>query len=309
MPDHSVEPKETDDVDVDLSSITKLEGKIKEVAQRLYKKSGGEGRIEDLEDSLEEANDAGLERATPCEKCDRRGQRASGLYCTCEYGRERLWKDTQSKKEVFEHAGLPKRLRGCTLQSWDALTGKDPGKRKARELVGEIVEHGVATGPSGIERPGLIIHGENGLGKSGLMAGLLRKKYRAGFPVLWIKWDDMVADIQATYGHTGQGKEGISTEGLVSTAQNTPLLFLDDLGEPFRPKSDYRVSEDARSITWRVLSTRHENEWPTFITSNHEGLAQISDQFSPRIADRLMELCTIVEMEGSNLRHPQSKNG
>jgi DNA replication protein DnaC len=139
------------------------------------------------------------------------------------------------------------------------------------------------------------------------MAGLLKRKYEQGHSVLWIKWDDLIDDVQATYGRGGRGNEGFSTEALISTAQNTPLLFLDDFGEPFRPKSNYRVNEDARSITWRVLSARHEQEWPTFITSNHGGLSDISDQFSPRIADRLMELCTVAHMEGQNLRHPSNQ--
>jgi len=297
-----------------MSSVTELEDALKSVAQRLYEKSGGNGPVEDaplehltksVDEALLAADDAGPAR--PCDKCDRRGKRQSGLYCTCEHGRERLWKDTQAKKDVFSHAGLPDRLRDCTLQSFDEVTESSGGKTRARELVGEILEDGVATGPRGTERPGLLVHGPNGVGKSGLMAGLLRKKFRAGYPVLWIKWDDMIADVQATYGPAGQGREGVSTEGLVSTAQNTPLLFLDDLGEPFRPPGDYRVSEDARSITWRVLSARHEREWPTFITANHDGLAEISDQFSPRIADRLMELCTVVEMTGKNLRHPSNR--
>jgi len=291
-----------------MSSFENLGDKIPEIAQRMYEKSGGTGSIEDIDASLEDANDPAIGRSRPCPNCDRRGKRPNGLYCDCEFGRDRQTRDTKSKKEIFEHAGVPKRLRGCTLESWDKLCNEDEGKSVARRLVSEHLEKGTATGPSGVPRPGMFIHGENGLGKSGLIAGLLRKKFERGHSVLWIKWSDMVDDIQGTYGHAGQGNEGISTQGLISTAQNTPLLFLDDFGEPFRPDHDYRVSEDARSITWRVLSARHEAEWPTFITSNHEGLHRVSDQFSPRVADRIMELCTIVEMEGSNLRHPGNES-
>lgn len=244
------------------------------------------------------------DEATPCANCNGYGKQRGGLFCDCAYGRRKQKAQTQRMRDVFGRAGLPDRLRSFTLDTWDDRCGGEGGKTQARSLVRELVEDGHATGPEGVSRPGLLLLGENGIGKTGLLVGLLKRMYAQGWSVLWIKWADMIDDIQATY---GDGASGVSTEGRLATVQNAPALFLDDFGEPFRPKRNFRVSQDRRSLTWRVLSARHEKDWPTFMTTNHDSLQAISDQFSPRIADRIMETCTIAHMSGDNLRHPSNQ--
>jgi len=292
-----------------MSQFKSLGDQTEDIAEKLYRKHGEGTSLDDIEQSLEDANQGdpyGRRQGEelPCERCNRQGRTRRGLFCSCNYGSQKQEEYTRRERDKFSRAGLPRRLRQFSLDSWDEKCGGEEGKSIPRRLVQEVIDTGYASGPNGKQRPGLFVHGENGLGKSGLMAGLLKRMYRKGWPVLWIKWDDLIDDVQATY---GGGSEGMSTAGIISTAQNLPALFLDDLGEPFRPSSDYRVSEDARSITWRVISARHENMWPTFITSNHDGLSKVSDQFSPRIADRIMELCTVAEMKGGNLRHPSNQ--
>lgn len=237
-------------------------------------------------------------RSVPCSNCNGRGRRRDGTFCRCGFGRERQKTETQELKDLFPSAGLPARFRGKTLDTWDEAAGDDPEKEVARSLVTELLDDGHATGPNGIERPGLFLHGPNGVGKTGLLAGLLKRVYEQGHKVLWIKWGSMIEDIQDTYDSDSSKARRIG--GL----QKVDALFLDEFGDAWR---DGRMPDNTRSITFRVLSARHEEGRHTFLSSNLDGLSSVRSQFSPRLADRVMELCTVANVGGDNLRDPRTK--
>jgi DNA replication protein DnaC len=285
--------------DVDMDSVQPIDEAWDDIVDRALSHTSV--------DTLDEVDPVAREqrgRSVPCGSCNGLGKTRDGTYCSCDYGRRKQKENTRRMRDALGHSGLPDRLRPLTLATWDERCGDEADKSTARRLVGEVIEDGCATGPQGTPRPGVLLHGKNGIGKTGLLAGLLKRLYDQGHAVLWIKWSGMIDSVQATY---SGGSEGQSTHGRIATLQNAPHLFLDDFGEPFRSRDRWRVSDDRRSITWRVVSARHEHDRPTYITTNHDGLGPISDQFSPRIADRLMEMCTVVQMSGRNLRHPSNQ--
>jgi len=283
----------------DLDEVQTLDEAMQEIVDRALDKT----EYDSLGEVPPEANRQ-RGRSVPCGSCNGMGRTRDGSFCSCDYGQEKQQKHTKRIRDTFRSAGVPSRLRKHTLASWDEKCGGEDGKARARGLVREIIEDGTATGRQGTARPGLLLYGDNGIGKTGLMSGLLKRLFDQGHAVLWIKWSGMIDDVQATYDGSSQGT---STEARVSALQRVSHLFLDDFGEPFRSRDRWRVSDDRRDITWQVLSARHEEDKPTFITTNHEGLTPISDQFSPRIADRIMEMCTVAEMSGRNLRHPSNQ--
>ena len=88
----------------------------------------------------------------------------------------------------------------------------------------------------------------------------------------------------------------------LQAAQRVHTLCLDDLGDPFAPQDDYVETKDRRDILFRILSARHEKGLTTHISANFFDFDEMREQFDPRIADRIKEMCAVVEMEGPNLR-------
>lgn len=251
-----------------------------------------------------------------CPKCDHRGRSEDGTFCReCEYGREQQKEQQRRIVGAFDNAGSPLRLRRFNLRTFQKAAGEDPNKETALNLIFEYVEHGHATGPEGVEREGLFLWGPNGVGKSGLVFSLARELWRQGRVILWIKYEDLIRDIQALYGDRNVGEKfrdpstpNVTAQSRILNAQRTPVLVLDDLGRPFANRNDFRESEDRRELLFSILSFRHERHMPTFITSNLDGLPEVEEQFDPRIADRVMESCTIAKMSGENLRSPKNQS-
>ena len=61
-------------------------------------------------------------------------------------------------------------------------------------------------------------------------------------------------------------------------------------------------TRDRRDLLFQVLSARHKRGLITHFTANFDSLQGIARQFDPRIADRIKEMCAVVEMGGQNLR-------
>jgi hypothetical protein len=147
-------------------------------------------------------------------------------------------------------------------------------------------------------KPGLLLYGEPGTGKSGLAWWAVQAR---GWG-LWITWPDLIDKIQSDW----DGREA-----LVRAAQEAPVLFLDDLGDPW--STNGRVTDDRRKVAFRIINHRLANQLPTIITSNINGgnldvvLVNLEQQFDERIVDRLFELCEFVEMGGANLRRAAKK--
>jgi len=126
-----------------------------------------------------------------CGKCDLRGMDQASTYCSCEYGRERQLSHMRRLELRYDHAGVPDRLRGCTMASL---------KRESDEAHASDAAKATRDHDAGEGSRGLCILGTNGLGKSGLLTILAREAYKRGQVPLWIKYADLVRDgVQAGY--------------------------------------------------------------------------------------------------------------
>jgi DNA replication protein DnaC len=206
----------------------------------------------------------------------------------------------------FDHAGVPDHLRGVTLQTLKRRAGEAVMHSEAVQALRDLAESGVTRDPrNGTQHESLCILGVNGVGKSGLLVMLARQAYRDGRVPLWIKYADLVRDgIQAGYGtRTSEGIE--LSEIRRQTAQRAHLLCLDDLGDPFAER-DRSETADRRDILFRVISARHERGRVTHFTANYDSIGEIARHFDPRIADRIEEMCAVVQLDGPNLRERTS---
>ena len=259
------------------------------------------GDLPDLPDSGDATEVARAQGG--CGECDLSGRRPDGLYCDCRFARRKQVADMQAVEERFDNAGVPDRLRGATLDGLRELAGEEVMQQPAVQAVRDVLSGEPATDPThGTERPGVCLLGPNGIGKSGLLVVLAREVFKSGRIPLWIKYADLVRDgVQAGYGVTHVEDIELSTVRL-QAAQRVHTLCLDDLGDPFAPSGDYVETKDRRDILFRILSARHEKDLTTHISANFASFEELKQQFDPRTADRIKEMCAVHTMEGPNLR-------
>lgn len=192
-------------------------------------------------------------------------------------------------------AGIPKHRRHCTFEAFDSLPEDYlEGKQEARFYAGEMAQGNVLI-RKGVEKNSLVLSGEPGMGKSGMMACIARYWLDRGENVLWVDFGEFIEAIKASYDESSK----VNASAIVESAQRSSLLCFDDFGDMARGIKP--VTDHTRERTYDVIRYRYENELPTVITSNLDD-GQMYAQFGGRIADRIGEMGHFMVMAGANLR-------
>lgn len=223
-------------------------------------------------------------------------------FCDCEAGAVALayWRrkevEAQQKRleRLFSSAGVPLHFQGMTIESLIERAGGDKAKAAAISAVQQYINEGRVSDPATKQiKPGIILSGRFGAGKTGLLTPALRYSLGQGKSALWIECADFISEIQAGYA-TGDSHTRLET------AQRADVVLLDDLGDVDRDRPE---TEDRRRILYQLINYRHNNCLPMLISTNCAP-AQLAMQFGARTFERLAESCAWVEMGGANLRRP-----
>jgi DNA replication protein DnaC len=148
----------------------------------------------------------------------------------------------------------------------------------------------------------LVLTGPIGTGKTHQAYGALRRIAEAGpkrFEMIATTAPDM-------YGRLRPGGSEKGTEHELKRLCRVPLLLLDDLGTE-------KLSEWTEEATTRLVNERYNECLPLIITTNFPTRAARDDQGRPvvpdlagrlgdRLASRLAQTSTVVQMEGPDLR-------
>ena len=192
------------------------------------------------------------------------------------------------QQQLWENAGVPAKYKDLTLKSFMALTGDDPGKRQAVKAVKDYYAEGGLL-VDGQIKVSIFLHGDPGVGKTGILSPLFVHMLRQGSSGLWVQYNELMASLR----DFGSG----NVQDRIEMCQSVDYLFIDDFGDPgsFRGATDY-----ARDTMFRIIDHRNNNTLPMFVTSNLD-MAQIGDQFHIRLARRLGESCAVIKMGGRAL--------
>lgn len=199
---------------------------------------------------------------------------------------ERLARDAAEHKrqKLFSDAGVPPTFADLTMKSYVELAAGDEGKAAAIAAIREYHDKGETGG-----RPGILLWGESGVGKTGALSPLFMSLLRKGFPGLWIQYNELMAELR-------KFDEG-NVEERISAVKHTEYLLIDDLGDPVY---DSVARPWTREVMFRIIDYRCNYRKPTFITTNMN-VNDFDSHFRVGMVKRLAELCAIIQVTGKKL--------
>ena len=204
--------------------------------------------------------------------------------------------------DILDLCRIPPRYEHCTLASFDGGSG-------ALQAALNKVQNYCAAYPflgGDDEGLGLLFTGGNGVGKTHLAVAALRelvatKGARGQF------WDchELIREIKNSY-----NPETRTTElQVLSPVVDADILVLDDLGA-------WKMTDWMLDTLFFVLNSRYMAKRATLITTTFPDVAPetaarnqslrrreyLVERVGTRVRSRLMEMCVIVEMQGSDWR-------
>lgn len=254
--------------------------------------------------------DETYERCPLCEgSCLRVIERADGsraaVECACKISRRGV--------RQFEAARIPERYRDCTLDNFTTnRTGPNESFERAVIQARGFVRNLSWT----LDGDGLLITGPVGVGKTHLAVGILQALIsEKGVKGLFVHGGDLLKQVQDSYNRSAN----VTEREILRPIFAADVLVLDELGAARR--TDW-VAETIEHI----LNTRYNDCKATIITTNfanasgagtHQAnypghhLSQsvlaarqetLGDRIGERMRSRLQEMCTVIEMNGSDYR-------
>lgn len=228
--------------------------------------------------------------------------------CTCPDGlrvqqaqdeiraEENRKREAERAMRLFGRAQVPSRFAGCTLSSFPVTEASKASLARLKEwLTTPDVDADDTVWNAWIDRnkESLFLYGSYGVGKTGLAVGILRSKIADEGGGLFFTVPTLLDHIRRTYAPNPVADE----HEIIQTVKNAPLLVLDDLGAE-------RVTEWVREKLFTIINHRHDENLPTIFTSNLD-IAELGQHIGERTTWRIVEMATLIHIEGPNLRNPK----
>ncbi len=156
---------------------------------------------------------------------------------------------------------------------------------------------------NGIEKKGLILIGNNGVGKTHLACSIANKLIENGTPVIYGTLINLLAELRNSY----DIDKNISEMEIIKLYENVDLLIIDDLGKE-------KPSEWGLEKLFTIINSRYENNLPVIITTNYnqkslmERLSLNGEiETAKSIISRLYEMCYLVKIDDIDHRIKKKK--
>lgn len=201
-------------------------------------------------------------------------------------------------KRIEESSGIPLNYRDKTFDNF-SLPSDNPVARNALGSVLLAVKNYVREFPAP-DRPGLLLIGETGTGKTHLGVAVLRALIAKGFDGVFFDYQELFEKIRSGY----DDASGTSDKEAYRTALDAEILLVDDLGA-------HRYKEWVEDTINSIITYRCNNRKPLIATTNlpdDDRVADykvgntvvykktLSDIIGARSRSRLHEMCRVIRM-------------
>ena len=153
------------------------------------------------------------------------------------------------------------------------------------------------------ERKGLILVGNNGVGKTHLACSIANELIKNGIPIIYGTLINLLAELKNSY----DADNNISEIEIIKLYEKVDLLIIDDLGKE-------KPSEWGLEKLFTIINSRYENNLPVIITTNYnqnslaERLSLNGEiETANSIISRLYEMCYLVKINDIDHRIKKKK--
>ena len=154
-----------------------------------------------------------------------------------------------------------------------------------------------------IEKKGLILVGNNGVGKTHIACSIANKLIENGIPVIYGTLINLLAELRNSY----DTDNNISEIEIIKLYENVGLLIIDDLGKE-------KPSEWGLEKLFTIINSRYENNLPVIITTNYNQNSLVERlslngeiETAKSIISRLYEMCYLVKIDDIDHRIKKKK--
>jgi DNA replication protein DnaC len=203
-------------------------------------------------------------------------------------------------ERIRQRAEIPPLYQDATLENFEI-----PDNTIARHALPGVllaVENYVLEFPHP-SRPGLLLIGNPGTGKTHLAVGALRKIIAKGFEGLFCDYQDLLNRIRSRY----DAPSNSADREAYREALEAEVLLLDDLGA-------HRVTDWVQDTITSIVTWRCNQRKPLIATTNLSDPAAgnnpeeqprlgkpdyritLAEQIGPQARSRLFEMCTVIQM-------------
>ena len=198
---------------------------------------------------------------------------------------ELMQKFARKIEKIIKNSKMSKRNLGYRFENFEVNSSNrnvfQNLKKYSEKLVNEI------------EKKGVILVGNNGVGKTHLACSIANELMKNGIPVIYGTLINLLAEIRNSY----DLDNNVSEMEIIKLYENVDLLIIDDLGKE-------KPSEWGLEKLFTIINSRYENNLPVIITTNYNQNTLIERislngeiETAKSIISRLYEMCYLVKID------------